>query len=151
MSSISKKIYQITCPISAEKVDEDVVRLVATQVVILGLVFIIDPNIWIPLFLIFDFYLRAFTTLNISVLGNIAKAMKLQFLSSRSNLIDRAPKRFAAALGFVFSIFIASTFFFGLVLSSKVITITLLVCAMLEAFLGVCVGCYVYHFIYKKD
>ena len=72
-------------------------------------------------------------------------------MSIRSNLIDRAPKRFAAALGFVFSIFIASTFFFGLVLSSKVITITLLVCAMLEAFLGVCVGCYVYHFIYKKD
>ena len=134
----------IICPVSVERISENIVQKIATQVVLLAIVYLIVPNIWIPLFLAFDFGIRSFTSLNISVLGNLAKAWNKKFPPKNNTITDRAPKRFAAAVGFAFGLFIALTFALDIVNTSYIATGVLLLCAALEAFLGICVGCYVY-------
>lgn len=149
MANIIALNDNISCPISVEKIDERSVRLVAAQVVFLGAIFCIIPNIWIPLFFSIDFAIRAFTKLNVSVLGNVAKYITSNFLAEEKQLIDRAPKRFAAALGVLFSFVTLINVLLGLYQISLAVMITLLACAILEAFFAVCVGCYVYHFLQK--
>jgi Domain of unknown function (DUF4395) len=137
----------IICPISTERISESIVRKVATQVTLLSVVYFLFPTVLIPLFLAFDFAIRSFTELNISVLGNIAKVWNRKFPPSQSKMTDRAPKRFAAGVGFVFSLVIAFTFALGFVKTSFIVTFFLAICASLEAFLSICVGCYVYTFL----
>jgi hypothetical protein len=137
----------VTCPVSQERISENIVQKVAVQVVLLAVIYLVIPNIWIPLFLAYDFAIRSFTSLNISLLGNFAKAWHKRFPPKNSKITDRAPKRFAAGVGLAFNIIIALAFALGIVNTSFIAMGILLICAALEAFLGICVGCYVYTFL----
>jgi Domain of unknown function (DUF4395) len=137
----------VVCPVSTERISEQIVRKVAFQVTLLSLVYFIIPNVFVPIFLVFDFAIRSFTSLNISILGNLAKFWNDKFPPDRPQMTDRAPKRFAAGVGFAFSVFILFTFVLGIVKTSFVAMGILSLCAALEAFLGICIGCYVYTFL----
>jgi hypothetical protein len=65
-------------------------------------------------------------------------------LKIKNKPVDRAPKRFAAGMGLVFTIAILSAGFFHFAILSNVLVVTLCVFAMLESFAAFCAGCYVY-------
>ena len=135
----------INCPVSADKVNEHVVRAAAfftIGIVAIGLYY---NQPFIVLLLAVDFMLRAFTDGNYSPVKFFAKKMVV-ILNSKPKLTDAAPKKFAASLGVLFCMLIV---FFQLIkytLIANFIAGMLLVCAGLEGALGICLGCIVYTF-----
>jgi|SRR5690554_1210671 len=126
-------------------VDENVVRLVATQVFLLTLITLLTEWAWLGLFLAIDFGLRAFTSAP-SPLALIAKKITKTFkLTPKS--IFAPPKRFAATLGFIFSIGITVFLFLYNPSVAYVIGGILFFCAILEAIFNICLGCYVYNWM----
>jgi hypothetical protein len=61
--------------------------------------------------------------------------------------IFSAPKRFAAALGLVFSLTITVLIFIQLTSLAYIIGGILVVCALLELVFKICLGCYVYNWV----
>lgn len=57
------------------------------------------------------------------------------------------PKRFAAVLGLLFSVLIALFLFLDFTTGAYFVGGVLILCASLEAFLNICLGCYVYNWI----
>ncbi|TAF67769.1 MAG: DUF4395 domain-containing protein [Cytophagales bacterium] len=137
----------ITCPVSAERVNESVVRLSAFLVVLLSLLALFIQSYGLMLILAIDFGLRAFTIGKWSVLKQFSMNAT-QWLKLPQKLTDAAPKKFAAAVGFMFCLGIAICLYFGLLNTAYTITAVLLICAFLESFAGYCVGCQVYSWVY---
>ncbi|MCX3266785.1 DUF4395 domain-containing protein [Pedobacter agri] len=143
---------ELSCPISAERINENVVRIIAFVVAIIAICCITFSNYWAILFLTFDFGMRAFTNGKLSLLKfsaiKISKAMHLN-----PKMTDLAPKKFAATLGFIFCLLITATLIFNFATVAIILTSIMAVFALLESVFAVCVGCYVYTFlqILKKD
>jgi len=137
---------ELSCPVSAERVNENVVRTVAFMVALIAIGCILFSNYWAVLFLIVDFALRAFTSGKFSPLKfiaiHLAGALKL-----KPKMTDLAPKKFAATMGFIFCLLITATFIFDFPLTALILTSVMLVFALLESLFAVCVGCYVYSVI----
>lgn len=126
-------------------VDENVVRIIAAQVILVTLSVLFTQWVIPAVILTIDFALRAFTTLPspLALIGKaIAKAAGLP-----PKLIFAPPKRFAAALGFIFSLIITVTLHFNLIYSTYIIGGILIFCALLESVFKICLGCYVYNWI----
>jgi hypothetical protein len=70
-----------------------------------------------------------------------------QRFKAKNKPTDRAPKRFAAGTGLVFSILIVAAALLHLALISLVLTLVLIFFAALESLAGFCAGCYVYSFL----
>jgi hypothetical protein len=137
---------EIICPVSTEKVNENVVRITAFWVIMLTGLFILVPNPYVPLFLAADFYTRAFTRSRYSLLSwisaGIARRAKLT-----PHWIDKAPKIFAARVGFLFSILMGTLVVFGLAIPAVVVGAVLVLFAFLECGLNFCAGCWVYTYV----
>jgi|AGTN01.2.fsa_nt_gi hypothetical protein len=131
--------------ISKNHVDEKVVRLIAAQVILLTLVTLLTGWTLLALFLAVDFALRAFTRIP-SPLAVIAKGIAKAFKLTPKPIFA-APKKFAAGLGFLFSIGIALFFYIDLHTAAYATGGILIVCATLEAVFNICLGCYVYSWI----
>jgi len=142
----------LSCPISAERINENVVRIIAFMVAIIAICCISFSDYWAILVLTFDFGIRAFTNGKLSFLKffamKISKAMNLNL-----KMTDLAPKKFAATMGFVVCLMITATFLFNFFAAAIVLTSIITIFALLESLFAVCVGCYVYTFlqILKKD
>ena len=130
---------------SNNHVNEKVVRLVAAQVVLLTLITLLTGWTWLALLLTADFALRAFTRVP-SPLSAIAKGLAKAF-GLASKPIFASPKRFAAALGFIFSLGITVFLYLHYPVAANVIGGVLIACAILEAVFNICLGCYVYNWI----
>lgn len=128
---------------SKNYVNEKVVRLVAVQVILLAVASLLTGWMWLALFLAIDFAWRAFTQMT-SPLAFIGKELaKLIGLTPKA--IFAPPKRFAAGLGFAFSLGITLFLFLHFPAGAYVAGAILIVCAVLESALGICLGCYVYN------
>ncbi|SDE40049.1 DUF4395 domain-containing protein [Pedobacter soli] len=137
---------ELSCPISAERINENVVRIIAFMVAVIATACLIFGNYWAIVFLIFDFASRAFTSGKFSLLRFIA--MKIdQKLALPKQMKDLAPKKFAATLGFVFCLLITAMFLFDFPLAAMVFTAVMVLFALLESLFAICVGCYVYSFL----
>ena len=91
------------CPVDFISVNENKIRLVAFFVFVLAIVFLIT-NLWLIMaFLIVDFFLRAYNFGKYSLLGILSDAVVKQ-LKIKNKPTDRAPKRFAAGVGLIFTI-----------------------------------------------
>ncbi|RZJ79362.1 MAG: DUF4395 domain-containing protein [Flavobacterium sp.] len=136
---------EISCPVSSERINENVVRLIALMVAIIGFYSLLFADFYAIIFLPIDFAIRAFTSGKLSPLKFIGlKLFKLTSLPTK--LTDLAPKKFAATLGFVFCLVIGVFYLFSQVYIALGLTIVLLLFAILESVFAVCVGCYVYSF-----
>lgn len=133
----------LECPVDFAPVNEHKVRFVALLVLIINIVFIVTTGWVLPAFLAIDFLLRSFFTRQYSVLGFIAGNM-VKWFNVGTKPVDRAPKRFAAGIGLVFSIAISILSLIGFAQAAIAFSIILVVFASLEAFTGFCAGCYVY-------
>lgn len=134
---------ELSCPVSAERVNEHVVRLIAFTVAIIAIGCIALSNYWAFLFLVVDFAQRAFTSGKFSLLKFFALKI-VDALQLEPKMTGLAPKKFAATLGFVFCLMITATFLLQFLTAALVLTIIMIVFALLESLFGVCVGCYVY-------
>lgn len=133
----------VVCPISTERMNENVVRLVALLVIIVTLLGLLTGSWLVFLLLAVDFGLRAFSSGFYSPLRQIA-----QWIAQKSSLsvklTDAAPKKFAAGIGLVFgfSIALALTLKWNAIAAG--LSGILVFCAFLESALSFCVGCVVY-------
>lgn len=125
--------------------DENVVRIIAGLVLIIATLALVLHSQILFLLLSFDFALRAFTY-QPAPLAAIAKLIA-RSLQLSPYPIFAAPKRFAAGLGFAFSLLIFILFSFDLHLAAYVAGGLLLTCALLEAAFRICVGCYLFSWV----
>lgn len=137
---------ELSCPISAERINENVVRMIAFMVAVVATACLIFGNYWAIVFLIFDFGSRVFTSGKFSLLKYIA-VMINEKLALPKRMKDLAPKKFAATLGFVFCLLITAMFLFDFPTLAMVFTAVMLIFALLESLFAICVGCYVYSFL----
>lgn len=137
---------QLVCPISNEKINEKITRLNALiGIVMLVLAFTFQSAVFL-IFLLADFYVRAFTRTRFSPISYAS-----HFLSNALNLeeknIDKAPKIFAARLGFLMTLAITALFLAGLTTSAFIVAAILVFFASLEFALAICVGCIIYTYV----
>lgn len=136
----------LSCPVSADRVDENATRIVAAIVIVVTVTALYSGFYWLSLLLAADFGLRAFTQGNYSLLKNAAKFAVTQ-LALPPKPVDAAPKKFAAGVGLAFALAIGIAQFFGFTYTAYGIGSVLLLCAFLESAFAYCVGCVVYTYL----
>lgn len=141
------------CPISDQRVNEQVTRLNALftiAVIVLAFVF---NSVLLVVFMMADFFIRAFTAMKYSPISYVSHYLS-NALSLPVKLIDKAPKIFAARLGFLMTTAIAGLFVFEFNMAAAILAGILIFFASLEFFFAICIGCTIYtYFIlpfYKK-
>jgi len=133
------------CPVDFISINENKARLTAFFVFLLTIIYLLN-NFWLIIaFLFIDFSLRAFNFGKYSLLGFVSDALIKQ-LKIKNKPVDRAPKRFAAGVGLLFSLAILVSIYFQQPTIVYILSGILLFFAFLEAFLSFCAGCYVYSF-----
>ena len=131
------------CPVDFIKINENKARLIAFFVLALTLVYL-KTGFWLIMaFLLMDFVLRATNLGRYSLLGFISDAVIKQ-LKIKPKPVDRAPKRFAAMIGVLFTIAILASSVLQLHVVVFSLAAVLSIFACLESFFAFCAGCYVY-------
>ena len=139
-------MIDLICPVSKEKTNERLTRLNAFFVVLLAFSSFVFNTPAFLLILLFDFFIRAFTGGKYSPLCMVSRAL-LKLLNLTEIKIDKAPKIFAARMGFLMT-FISTLFFFlNFSIAAIVVAGILVFFATLEFALGVCVGCMIYTYL----
>ncbi|MFH0759334.1 MAG: DUF4395 domain-containing protein [Bacteroidota bacterium] len=140
------KFNQLICPVSTERVDENRVRVTAFGVVILMGAFFIFDNPIFPAILVVDFFIRAFTGLKYSPLSWLGHLF-VKVMGTQPVWIDKAPKVFAARVGFLLTALTTAAAITGLPMLAMIAGITLVGFAFLECGLNFCAGCWVYTYV----
>jgi hypothetical protein len=135
-------VKTLICPVSTLRVDHSVVRVTAFLVATLVALYAITGSIVIMALLAVDFYIRAFTAAAYSPASWVAIQIA-QALGWTGTKIDKAPKIFAARVGFAFSVAAVLLYPISPVLS-LVVSLVLMTFAILEAAFDFCAGCLVY-------
>lgn len=139
------------CPIIGYSINEKCTRFVAGLVAlsVAATLFLPDAGARaILIFLVYDFGCRAFSKPRWSPLGRLGEAV-LRGLKVAPVRMDAGPKRFAARIGFVFVLaLLAAT---GNA-STGIVTVAsgiLILFALFESLLGLCVGCHAWSLWYR--
>ena len=139
----------IVCPISDQRVDENRVRLNAVLVVVL----MVGAFVWSLPAVVFlvaaDFYMRGFTSCKITPVSFLSNQIA-NVTSMSAKMIDKAPKIFAARLGFLMTAAIFILMVSGNMLAAYIVAGILVFCATLEFAAKICVGCLIYTFLSHK-
>ena len=134
---------QLTCPISKERINEQITRLNAfLGILLIVLGFIFDLPVLI-IFLLIDFFIRAFTKISFSPISYVSNSVA-KTLNLKEKRIDKAPKIFAARLGFFMILATTMLYLFNMQVASLIVAGVFVFFAMLEFALAVCVGCILY-------
>lgn len=141
-------VKQLICPVSTEKVNENVVRTTALFVIVM-----VAAGIWLPLPVLLilvaaDFFIRAFTKSKLSPLSFVSQQI-VAITKLKSKPIDKAPKIFAARIGFLMSTAVVLLYFAQLTAASMAVAGILTFFAALELIAGFCMGCFIYTFVVK--
>jgi len=143
----------LVCPISDQRINEYVTRLNALFTIgIIVLAFVLN-SVLLMIFLMADFFIRAFTEIKFSPIIFVS-----HYLSNALNLplkmIDKAPKIFAARMGFLMTTLITGLYVSDLNLASAIVSGLLIFFATLEFLFAICAGCMIYAYLilpfYKK-
>jgi len=135
-----------TCPISLDRIDTTIVRLIAVQVLINAILFLFTSAYFFIGVLFFDFTLRVLKLKKWSPFLQVALWIRDRF-SLKVKLCDEAPKRFALKFGLVIIVIIAVFSFLHYDLYAKVLMFMLMLCAFAEAAYDYCVGCHIYRYL----
>lgn len=137
---------QLICPVSNEQVNERLTRINAFFTILLVIAGFVFHSVFFPLFLLADFYIRAFTKSKFSPVSFISSGLA-RLLQLSKKPIDKAPKMFAARMGFLMTLVIAVLFLLQLYTASMVVAGILVFFALLEFAFGICVGCIIYSYL----
>ena len=141
-----KQFTQLICPVSTERVDENQVRVTALGVVIIMGAHFVTGSALFPALLALDFFIRAFTRLTYSPLSYLAHLF-VRLMGTKAVFIDKAPKVFAARIGFILTSVVALGALLHLPLLAYISGSVLVLFAFLECGLNFCMGCWVYNFV----
>lgn len=143
----------LVCPISDQRVNEQVTRINALLTVLLVVLAFVLNTAWVLAFLMADFFIRAFTEIKFSPISFTSHSVR-NALSLSVKMIDKAPKIFAARMGFLMSTAIAVLYILNLTAATVTVAAILIFFATLEFAFGICVGCMIYTYLvfpfYKK-
>ena len=135
----------IICPVSPLRVNGNAVRVTAFMIATMIMLYAYTDSIYFILAIVIDFFIRAFTSLKYSPFSWLAYQL-VELLQLPNKPIDKAPKMFAARVGFLFTLAITALSFVHFP-TSIVVGFILMGFALLEAVFNFCVGCLVYSYI----
>jgi hypothetical protein len=133
----------IVCPVSTEKMPENLPRITAFFVTSLFGLFLYTGFTPLIILLAFDFFVRGFNYTHLSPLCYISKAL-LPFTGKTHKMIDKAPKLFAARIGFMISAGILVLNLFELPILTDSLVVIIMAFSILEWSFNICVGCAMY-------
>jgi len=123
-------------------VNDYAARTVASGVVLMCVAAMVLRQPWILLPLAYGFWARVLSGPRFSPLGQLATRVVAPRLPWSPKLMPGPPKRFAQAIGAVFSTTALVLWFgFGLAGATWVVVAMLAAAAFLEAAFGICLGC----------
>jgi len=126
-------------------VNEVSARLVAGGVVLLSLITIGFDLPWLTLLIAYGFIARVIAGPRLSPLGLLVTKVITPALPFDERLVAGPPKRFAQAVGVVFSVAAAILAVgLGYTTAAYIVLAVLIVFATLESVFGICVGCRVF-------
>lgn len=128
------------CPISKTQIDGNVARLNGFFSLVLLVAGYLCPLLW--LFLLLDFIIRSFKV-KYSPVARVSKSV-LNLLHVKPNPINFAPKKFAARIGLLMSVFLNLFLIFDLSIGVYIVLGMFCVATALEAFFDYCLGCKAY-------
>jgi hypothetical protein len=135
----------LICPLSTMRVDRNVVRITGLMMAAMIALYAITGQIIFVIVIAVDYLIRAFTPMRYSPFSwtacQIARLLKLD-----PKPIDKAPKIFAARVGFLFAL-ATVVLYFVFPVASLVVGLALMSFALLESVFDFCVGCVVYTYI----
>ena len=135
----------LICPVSPLRVNENTARITGfIMATAIGL-YAVTGSIVFVIAIALDYAIRAFTGMKYSPASWLA-AQLVRFMKLPEITIDKAPKIFAARVGFLFALASALLFLVSPI-ASLVVALALMACAVLESLFNLCVGCLVYTFI----
>jgi len=132
-----------------DPVNDYAARFVAAMVVILTISFLATANIWVLIFILYGFLARVLTGPTLSPIGLIATKILVPLFGNPEKLVPGPPKRFAQAIGLVFSAAALITLLFSEISATRYLIGILGFFASLEAFVGFCTGCYVFGWLIR--
>jgi hypothetical protein len=123
-------------------VNDYAARTVATGVVLMCLAALVLRQPWILVPLAYGFWARVLSGPRFSPLGQLATRVVAPRLPWAPKFVPGPPKRFAQAIGVLFSTTALVLWFgFGLETATWVVVALLATAAFLEAAFGLCLGC----------
>ena len=130
-------------------VNEYAARMVAGMVLVLSLTIILTNESWLTFILVYGFLARVATGPLLSPMGLLATKVLAPALNLKKP-VPGPPKRFAQAIGLIFSA-TALVLYFPLDLSmvAKGVLAILSLFAFLESAIGFCAGCFVFNYLMK--
>jgi len=135
-----------SCPISFSRIDANIVRVIALQVIVVAFLLLWTQYLFFALILLFDFSVRTLQLKKVSPFITIAKLI-IYFFKIKPQLCDEAPKRFALYLGLGIIGFFTLLLIFGFIKTALLMVSILILCASLEAVFDYCIGCKIYHYL----
>lgn len=141
-------ILNTSCPVSANRINENAARLAAVYTILLVAISVYTGNYYLTLLLAADFGMRAFGPSKYSPLRNLS-VITVNLLGIKPIPVDAAPKKFAAGLGLLFCLGIALSQILFPGLWTNFIAGMIIFCAFLEAAFAFCLGCIVYTFLMR--
>ena len=131
-------------------VNEYAARTVAAGVVVMCVVAVAFQQPWVLVPLAYGFWARVLTGPTLSPLGQLATRVVAPRLGGLPRLVAGPPKRFAQAVGAVFSTTALILWFgFGLSTATWVVVSLLASAALLESAFGICLGCIAFGFLMR--
>jgi uncharacterized protein DUF4395 len=134
----------MTTPRFPRILDDVTVRLVAGEVLLIAAIAAVTRQPWVFALLAVDFVLRAGFGPKVSPLAQLATRLIRPRVPAAPRPTAGPPKRFAAAVGAVFSIAIPPVYYLVSHPVGWVLIAIMLVFPALESLLGICVGCKVF-------
>ncbi|MFM7851794.1 MAG: DUF4395 domain-containing protein [Flammeovirgaceae bacterium] len=133
------------CPVDLVTVNDNKIRLVALQVFMLSILFLLI-DFWPGMvLLVIDFFARSTGWGKFSLLSFIAEIL-VKLIKVGEKPVDQAPKRFAARIGLVLTLLTAATWLLHFTTASFTLGCVLAFFSFLESFFGFCAGCWGYYF-----
>lgn len=110
----------------------------------MSLAFVITGNGVILIPLTYGFIARVLTGPTLSPLGQLAVRVITPRIHVQHKLVPGPPKRFAQAVGVLFTVTASILYINDATTASRIVIAMLMGAASLEAFLGFCLGCWMF-------
>jgi hypothetical protein len=140
-----ERVKSLICPISPLRVSETAARVTAFFMAGMLALYVLTGGVYLVVAIVIDYGIRAFTLLPYSAFSWLA-ARTVPLLTTSDSAIDKAPKIFAARVGFLFALATVILFYVNGT-ASVVVALVLMGFALLESLLNICVGCLVYNYV----
>lgn len=135
----------LICPISPLRINRNVARITGFFMAVMLALYAYTGTVYFVIAIVIDYFIRAFTPLTYSPFSWLAHNI-VDVFNWPPDYQDKAPKIFAARVGFLFAL-TAALLYPGFMTASLIVGTTLMVFALLESVFDFCVGCIVYTYI----